>query len=255
MPKLGALGCAICVCLVSASPVAAQVTVTPTEKFATQLLAVQNAERARLKLKPLVWSAKLADHARKWAQTLATSDMFEHSPVGADGGEGENLWTGTRDDYTTSEMVGAWIGESALFKRGRFPDISTNGRWEDVGHYSQIVWTDTREVGCAIVSNPRSDFLVCRYLPAGNITGKPVYDYKAAAAIAVTSPVKPAPESEIVTISDDPPAKAAPTKAAPAKVAPAKVAPAKAAREPVAPPAVSPSKPKKPASKKHRRGG
>jgi uncharacterized protein YkwD len=210
-----ALAITILAGVMAAPPAAAQVTVTPVETVGPRLLAAQNAERLRLRVKPLVWSAKLAEHAKKWAQTLAVSDMFEHAPVGADGGEGENLWTGTKDDYTPEEMIGFFIDEGKLFKRGKFPDVSTTGRWEDVGHYTQIVWKDTREVGCAIVSNRQSDYLVCRYFPAGNVIGQQAYDYKAAAAPA-----------------------AAPVTAAP-----------------VAPAAVSPSKPTKPASKKRRRGG
>lgn len=216
MPGFRTLAVLVAASLLAARPAAAQVTVTPIETVASRLLAAHNAERARLGLKPLVWSAKLSENARKWAQTLATSDMFEHAPVGADGGQGENLWTGTRDDFTPEEMIGFFIDEGKLFKRGKFPDVSTSGRWEDVGHYTQIVWKDTREVGCAIANNPRSDYLVCRYFPAGNVVGQPVFDYKAADRAAKASYV-------------------APSTAAPATV--------------------SPSKPKKPASKKRRRGG
>lgn len=241
MQRLGAFGLVAFAFLVAASPAGAQVTVTSIETVGPRLLAAHNAERVRLGLKPLVWSAQLSEHAKKWAQTLAVSDMFEHAPVGADGGEGENLWTGTRGDYTPEEMVASWLGESQLFKRGKFPDVSQNGRWEDVGHYTQIVWTDTREVGCAIASNPRGDYLVCRYFPAGNIKGKPVYDYKATARIAVAAPVTPPAESEIEISAED----------APAKAAPAAVVPT----VPPKPVAVSPSKPTKPVSKKRRRGG
>lgn len=215
MPKHAALGLVTFVCLVAATPAAAQVAVTPMETVGPRLLVAHNAERIRLGLKPLVWSAKLSEHAKKWAQTLATSDMFEHAPVGADGGEGENLWTGTKDDYTPEEMIGFFIDEGKLFRRSKFPDVSTTGQWTDVGHYTQIVWKDTREVGCAIASNPRSDYLVCRYLPAGNVIGQQVYDYKAADRLAK------------------------------AATAPAGAAPA----------TVSPSAPKKRASKKRRRGG
>lgn len=192
MRGIRALAIAIFAAVVAVQPVAAQVTVTPSEIVAERLLAAQNAERLRLRMKPLTWSAKLAEHARKWAQTLAVSDMFEHAPVGADGGEGENLWTGTKDDYTPEEMIGFFIDEGKLFKRRKFPDVSTTGRWEDVGHYTQMVWKDTREVGCAIASNRQNDYLVCRYLPAGNIIGQQVYDYKAAAAPAPAAPIAPA---------------------------------------------------------------
>ena len=177
----------------AAPPAAAQVTVAPSETVGPRLLAAQNAERVRLGLRPLAWSAKLAEHAKKWAQTLAVSDMFEHAPVGADGGEGENLWFGTKDDYAPEEMIGFFIDEGKQFKRGRFPDVSTTGRWEDVGHYTQLVWKDTSEVGCALASNARRDILVCRYSPAGNIVGQPVFDYGAVARqpVAETPAVSP----------------------------------------------------------------
>lgn len=176
--------------LAASQPAAAQVAVVTGEGVAQRLLDAQNAERVRLGLKPLAWSAKLADHARKWAQTLATSDMFEHSPVGADGGEGENLWFGSKGDYSPEEMIAFFVEEGKQFKRGTFPDVSTTGNWQDVGHYTQLMWHDTREVGCTIVSNARRDFLVCRYWPAGNTVGKPVFDY---AAKVVAAPATSAP--------------------------------------------------------------
>lgn len=175
----------------------AQVSSLPTEAIAERLLAAHNAERQRLGVKPLVWSAKLAAHAKTWSQALAVSDMMEHSVSAADGGEGENLWFGTKDDYTPEEMIGAFVEEGLLFKRGRVPDISTTGRWEDVGHYTQLVWKDTREVGCAITSNQRRDVLVCRYWPPGNIVGQAVFDYGAPAAKAAPqqASLQPAPVS------------------------------------------------------------
>lgn len=165
--------------MATGQPALAQVSSLPEETIAERLLAAHNAERARLGIKPLVWSAKLAAHAKKWSQSLAVSDMMEHSAAAADGSEGENLWFGTKDDYTPEEMVGHFIDEKAMFKRGLFPDVTTTSRWEDVGHYTQLIWKDTREVGCAITSNQRRDVLVCRYTPMGNIVGQKVYDYDA----------------------------------------------------------------------------
>jgi hypothetical protein len=37
-----------------------------------------------------------------------------------------------------------------------------------------MVWPTTTKVGCAIASNARHDFLVCRYSPAGNVMGRSV---------------------------------------------------------------------------------
>ena len=40
------------------------------------------------------------------------------------------------------------------------------------GHYTQVVWRNTREVGCAVARNGSDDFLVCRYWPSGNWMGQ-----------------------------------------------------------------------------------
>jgi hypothetical protein len=69
------------------------------------------------------------------------------------------------------EMAGHWIDEKRYYRRGPTPDFSTTGNFEDVGHYTQIIWRQTTQFGCAIASNPREDYLVCRYLPAGNVYG------------------------------------------------------------------------------------
>ena len=45
------------------------------------------------------------------------------------------------------------------------------GDWSQVAHYTQIVWPSTERVGCATASNRSNDYLVCRYLPAGNVVG------------------------------------------------------------------------------------
>ena len=85
--------------------------------------------------------------------------------------QGENLFMGTRGAYDYREMADAWIDERASFRGGTFPEVSATGDWSDVGHYTQIVWPETRAVGCALASNANEDYLVCRYLPAGNVVG------------------------------------------------------------------------------------
>ena len=69
-------------------------------------------------------------------------------------------------------MVGAWVREKQFFRPGVFPNNSTTGRVEDVGHYTQLVWRATTEVGCAQASSEREDILVCRYAEAGNYRGE-----------------------------------------------------------------------------------
>jgi uncharacterized protein YkwD len=145
--------------------IASTLAVTP---FESRLLAVHNVERLRMRQAPLVWDTALAKDAAVWARTLAASRRFEHAPQSK---QGENLWMGTRGAYSLEAMVGYWIDERALFKRGRFPDVSRTGKWADVGHYTQAIWYNTTHVGCAIAANNDDEILVCRYSPPGNWMG------------------------------------------------------------------------------------
>ena len=141
---------------------------------AQQLLQAHNAERSRLGLKPLAWSDRLAAGALAWAEQLARMDDLEHSDDDERDKAGENLWMGSKGDFTPRQMVGGFIDERKDFIPGTFPDVSRTGDWVDVGHYTQLIWPETREVGCGIARNRQSEVLVCRYFPAGNIDGEDV---------------------------------------------------------------------------------
>ena len=78
----------------------------------------------------------------------------------------------SRGAYSYESMIGGWTSEERYFRPGVFPSVSRSGNWEDVGHYTQMVWPTTTRVGCAIASNSQNDFLVCRYSPAGNVMVK-----------------------------------------------------------------------------------
>lgn len=136
------------------------------------ILKAQNRARAAYGSPRLVWDDALVASARAYAGILARENRFTHDPQrGAAVRQGENLWKGTRDAFDYATMVASWIDEGENFKPGRFPDVSSKGHWTMVSHYSQIVWPTTTRVGCAIVSNASDDYLVCRYLPAGNVFG------------------------------------------------------------------------------------
>ncbi|MEM1131561.1 MAG: CAP domain-containing protein [Pseudomonadota bacterium] len=141
--------------------------------FRKVMLDSQNRARREVGLAALQWDDALARDAATYARAMAKSGKFAHDPqTDVAVRQGENLWMGTRDAFSYAEMSGGWIDEDRYFKKGAFPESSTTGRWSDVGHYTQIIWATTTHMGCAIASNRKDDYLVCRYSPAGNVVGR-----------------------------------------------------------------------------------
>jgi hypothetical protein len=139
--------------------------------FRASMIAAHNDARRRYGVAPLVWDDALARDARIYAATLASKNRFEHDLQVRRPPQGENLWMGTRTAYSYSAMIGALVDERRFFRPGRFPAVSRTGNWSHVGHYTQIIWPTSQRVGCATASNRANDYLVCRYVPAGNIMG------------------------------------------------------------------------------------
>lgn len=143
--------------------------------FGRALLREQNQARADVGVAPLRWNEALAGAAKDWANELARRGRIEHASAEVRGNQGENLWTGTAGRFGAEQMIEAFVSEKRYFRNDPMPDISTTGRWQDVGHYSQIVWRNTTDVGCAITRGGGNDYLVCRYSPSGNVIGQRAY--------------------------------------------------------------------------------
>lgn len=158
----------------AATPAAAQ------DLLATRLLAAHNRERLAVGHAPLQWDERLAADAASYGTVLASVRQLIHSPRHARPGQSENLAMATRGSRTPEQLVDLWSREKLFLRPGVFPAVSRTGRWEDVAHYTQMVWPTTTRVGCAI-HRADWDYLVCRYSPKGNVEGKPVF---AASAIA-----------------------------------------------------------------------
>jgi hypothetical protein len=159
------------VALVAAMPMLLGAT-DLTSNLQARVLAAHNRERQALGVEPLYWNPTLAASARQWADHLSATQRFEHAPERPVDPEGENLWAGTRGYYAIEAMVDGWVREKRYFRPGTFPFNSTTGRVADVGHYTQLVWRQTRQVGCAVATGAREDVLVCRYAEAGNYLGE-----------------------------------------------------------------------------------
>jgi hypothetical protein len=145
-----------------------------TASFPQRVLAAHNLARAEVGQRPLIWDDALGRDAAKYALQLAATGTFAHSSPAARHGYGENLWMGTRHAFSVEAMMEGWASEKRLFVAGVFPAVGRKGGWQEVGHYTQMIWPTTQRVGCALVGTSAVEYLVCRYYPAGNVIGTPL---------------------------------------------------------------------------------
>jgi uncharacterized protein YkwD len=136
--------------------------------LARDILAAHNSVRKPLRIAPLSWSNELALKAQDWANNLIKTGKFYHRQHTA---YGENLleFTGTSANAKPEEVVQEWKAEVIDY------DYSSNRCRSVCGHYTQIVWRSTREVGCAVARSARREVWVCEYDPPGNVAGQKPY--------------------------------------------------------------------------------
>lgn len=130
-----------------------------TAQEAVELLRLHNEARAKVGVAPLKWSAKIAAEAQEWANHLASTGQFEHQRSRY----GENLAGGN----SVRQAVEMWLSEKADFEAG--------AGFTKTGHYTQIVWRDTKFVGCGRAKGQDFEIFVAYYDPPGNMGGEKPY--------------------------------------------------------------------------------
>lgn len=133
-----------------------------------QMLGAHNTWRKRYGVPALTWSPKLAGYAQEWANKLLREGRLEHrqnSPYG------ENLaWAGGQQ-LSPERVVNMW-GEEV--KDYNYASNSCKpGKM--CGHYTQVVWRKTTEVGCGMARGNGKEVWVCNYNPPGNYRGQKPY--------------------------------------------------------------------------------
>ncbi len=127
------------------------------------ILEAHNRYRANHCAPPLRWSARIAAAAQAYADQLAARGCaFEHSrsPYG------ENLMrfspAGSHDSAYVAE---AWYREVAHY------DYNNPVFSGATGHFTQVVWASTTELGCGVALCGGGETWVCNYGPPGNMRG------------------------------------------------------------------------------------
>ncbi|MFL6847067.1 MAG: CAP domain-containing protein, partial [Sphingomicrobium sp.] len=99
---------------------------------------------------PLAWDPGLASAAASYGPALASIRQLVHSPRETRPGQRENLARAFHGTLNPDQLVDLWSRENLMLRPGLFPAVSRTGRWEDVAHYTQMVWPTTTRLGCAI---------------------------------------------------------------------------------------------------------
>jgi pathogenesis-related protein 1 len=131
-----------------------------------QIVERHNYWRSQVNVAGLSWNNDLAKEAAKWGKVIAENCDLEHSDMNY----GENLfWSTYPADAST--FVDSWASEQKDY------NAQTNKCKSGAvcGHYTQIVWRNTTQVGCAMVACKSGYIWVCEYNPSGNWVGQKPY--------------------------------------------------------------------------------
>lgn len=135
--------------------------------YAERMVKALNKVREEHLVGPVTWSNELSEAAGvRGRELIKNGCTLKHDPTTK---HGENLAKGYR---TPEAAVAAWAEE----EKGYDYSSNTCADGKACGHYTQIVWANTTEVGCQQYDcQDGKPVLVCRFFPAGNIIGQKPY--------------------------------------------------------------------------------
>lgn len=138
-----------------------------------EFLFRHNLVRARKWETPLTWDSELEKYAKWWAEQRRAGDCAAvHSFPEGEFKLGENIYWGSGSTWTPTDAVKAWADEEKFYDY----DSNSCANGQMCGHYTQIVWKDTKRVGCArVLCNTGDVFITCNYYPPGNYIGQRPY--------------------------------------------------------------------------------
>uniref|UniRef100_A0A8C1HKK1 GLI pathogenesis-related 2 n=2 Tax=Cyprinus carpio TaxID=7962 RepID=A0A8C1HKK1_CYPCA len=130
--------------------------------FEAEFLQTHNAYRKQHGAPPLTINKNLCRSSQEWAEHLLSIRTLMHS----NGEYGENVYY-------------AWSSANKKL----------------TGHFTQVVWKDTNEVGVGLATDGNTTFVVGQYLPAGNISNAGYFERNVLPA-GSKADFKPTPSGE-----------------------------------------------------------
>ncbi|XP_030621351.1 Golgi-associated plant pathogenesis-related protein 1, partial [Chanos chanos] len=137
--------------------------------FKEQFLSAHNEYRRQHQAPALTMSEDLCSSAQAWANHLLSTKALQHSNTN----NGENLyyaWSSDTKNLTGKEAVDSWYSEIKDY------DFSNPRFQSNTGHFTQVVWKATTEVGVGLATDGNTVFVVGQYSPAGNMTNEGYFE-------------------------------------------------------------------------------
>uniref|UniRef100_A0A8D8Q4Q0 Golgi-associated plant pathogenesis-related protein 1 n=2 Tax=Cacopsylla melanoneura TaxID=428564 RepID=A0A8D8Q4Q0_9HEMI len=143
-------------------------------------LQFHNEKRLLHPVAPLVYNEELESLAKDWAETLLKEGKFYHRPNNK---YGENIFFYTasfylEDDDVIRKSLNAWYNEIEAYVDlfDKEPSIEQLTSGTPTGHFTQVVWKGTTEVGLGVARKDSDEshlvVVVANYAPPGNILGR-----------------------------------------------------------------------------------
>uniref|UniRef100_A0A0C9RMB3 VA5 protein n=1 Tax=Fopius arisanus TaxID=64838 RepID=A0A0C9RMB3_9HYME len=140
-------------------------------------------------MEDLEWDDELAYIAQRWANQC--NDVHDDCHDTYQEQVGQNLnWGAWSDGYHPNvirDLVDNWYNEVEHFNANTVSSLKPKPPGVKLYHYVQMVWADTKRIGCGITKYTRNGptkanpnawpelFLVCNYGPTGVILDWPLY--------------------------------------------------------------------------------
>ncbi|XP_077080449.1 uncharacterized protein LOC143732878 [Siphateles boraxobius] len=138
------------------------------DSFKKEFLETHNRYREHHQAPALVYSEDLCVTAQQWADHMLSNNALGHS----DTDHGENVFYSFSSDKKTptgKEAVDSWYSEIKDY------DFEKPGHQPKTGHFTQVVWKSSTELGVGLATDGKTIFVVGQYKPAGNITNAGYY--------------------------------------------------------------------------------
>ena len=138
------------------------------ETVRQDLLDRHNLYRAKHQAPNLSRLAALETIAQAYSEKLVTLGYLVHSSNTLNGNYiGENLYFGYNAGYLGHKPVDAWYDEIKDY------DFAKSEFTSGTGHFTQVVWKNSKQVGCGVACGSNDYcYVTCNYYPGGNYLGQ-----------------------------------------------------------------------------------